>query len=74
MAKPIFIINFGKMPGTAKDRDEIIHHFNFLKQDYHIIILFEDRFPADTTFQMFSDKEIDPIELDKLKELVNGQA
>lgn len=40
-----------------------------LDQDYHVFI-YNSEDQKDMEFQMFSDHEIEPIELEKLKELV----
>lgn len=74
MAKPIFIATFGHFPEDVVQRNDIISHFEDLKEDYHVFVLFEDWNGEShkSKFQVFSDKEIEPTELERLKELVNS--
>lgn len=72
MAKPIFIVIFKKLPWDKAQAEEIKSHFNFLKEDYYVLITFVDG-QGDWTpeFKMFSDKELDPIDLKSLQQLID---
>lgn len=67
--KPIFIIRTPHFSNDA-DRTEFNEMMNKeLADSYHLLIF--DSADEDTfKFQMFSDHEIEPIELEKLKKLV----
>jgi len=69
MRKPIFVTyipntvsceRFSEIQKTLKEE---------LKEEYHLLVVSKD--VKEFEFQMFSDKDIAPIELDKLKELLN---
>lgn len=74
MPKPIFIITLPFFPKTEDD----IHFIEYkhkqsnpdLHKDYHVLFGFDGNL-KNLQYQMFSDKEIEPIELDKLKEILN---
>lgn len=75
MAKPIFIMFYGtKNVETSYVKENITAWANALGErigmDYHTILV-EMVEEIGFRFQMFSDKEIEPIELEKLKEIVN---
>ena len=67
MAKPIFIIT---IPYEAQ-LQEVEHYRGIVKKlegDYHVLLVGGD----DLNFKMFSDKEIEPIQLEELKNIVSG--
>lgn len=66
--KPIFII---KLPEISRYyyegiKKELIRFREDLEKDYHVLIF---SCGEEYDFKMFSDKEIDPIKLEELKEL-----
>ena len=68
MPKPIFIIS---LPRATQDHVKSVFK-NIpiqLKYDYHVLV-YSDMSILDVKFQLFSDKEIEPIELQKLKDLL----
>jgi hypothetical protein len=68
MSKPIFIVQFPST--TTKDHAEhIVHYFNKKLVDYNVFIVGNTENSWD--FKLFSDKEIEPIELEKLKGLID---
>lgn len=64
--KPIFVVSFGILPQDEEMKEQIVKYFDPLKEDYHVLIHFEDREDRETKFKMFSDKEIEPIKIDEL--------
>lgn len=67
MAKPIFLIG---VPVDSHEAEvEKLKHWGFSKlaDDYHVLI-YRMRDKSPMKFQLFSDKEIEPIELENLKE------
>lgn len=71
MAKPIFVVNipinaFQSTEAANKYIDGLVKELN----DYHVLTIF-DGTSIDLRFRMFSDKLIEPIELEKLKEELN---
>lgn len=69
MAKPIFIINAPHI--DVEELEGLKKAISVFSDDYFTLIINENR--EDWKFQMFSDKEIEPIELQKLQELVNSK-
>ncbi len=75
MAKPILIVYVPYL--TQRTQDEERQNRNFeehicevLGCEYHVFITknaHEDKY----TFKLFSDKEIDPISIEQLKEIIN---
>lgn len=66
MAKPIFIIT---IPQTNNEEmREWEKAIEMIKQDYHCILVSERVDKVE--FKLFSDKEIEPIEIEKLKEIL----
>ena len=68
MPKPIFIIVIPGFPPQDKLAEIRNRYNNQLAEDYHVIVLHGGS--SGYEFKMFSDKEIEPIELEKLKELL----
>ena len=68
MSKPIFIVT---VPNISWDSsDEIKNNlFKTIGSEYHCFIVNDDK-KTSFEFQMFSEKLIEPIELERLKELV----
>ena len=68
MSKPIFIV---KVPisFTQEKCDYALDGIKGKLTDYHVIMVVNSL--NDWGFQLFSDKEIEPIELEKLKEILN---
>lgn len=64
--KPIFVIQLANTHPEVAMRlnDHLIT--KGVQDDYHVIIILGN----ENKFQMFSDKEIEPIQLDELKELL----
>ncbi len=63
MRKPIFIVQTNDQTlssGLA---------LSDLADEYHLIVLYESSF-KETKFQLFSDREIEPIKLEELKEIL----
>ena len=68
MSKPIFIVQFPST--TTKDQaSQVSYYFNKNLVDYNVFVVSNTQNIWD--FKLFSDKEIEPIELEKLKELIN---
>lgn len=68
-AKPIFVIRKPHM--SEADRKDFIQLMNEqLQGDYHVL-LFESNDKISFSFQMFSDHEIEPIELEALKQHIS---
>ena len=66
--KPIFII---KAPmESQEEHDRIMDSLKGIREDYHVILI--EGFDV-VEFEMFSDEKIEPIELQKLKDLINGK-
>ena len=74
MAKPIFILKFRRLPSSEDERNlfmnELKETLKEIKEEYHILVIFEDLPDKGFDAQIFSDKEIEPIELEKLKEMI----
>jgi hypothetical protein len=68
MSKPIFIVT---VPNISWDTTNEIKEslFKQIGNDYHCFVV-NDCNKTSFEFQMFSEKLIDPIELERLKELV----
>ena len=67
--KPIFVIQTPHL--NEADRKEFIETMNGqLAEDYHVLI-YDNADEDSFKFRIFSDHEIEPIEIEKLKELVN---
>lgn len=68
MSKPIFIV---KLPITFSDEKcrEALDAFKDKLPEYHVLMVMNSI--NDWDFKLFSDKEIEPIELEKLKEIIN---
>jgi len=73
MAKPIFIATIASGGIPFKAINDIAKMLEKRLNDYHVIVSFDGNI-RESKYQVFSDKEIEPIELDKLKEIVNGSA
>jgi hypothetical protein len=68
MSKPIFII---KAPiNISKEKSvDVIESFKSKAFDYHVFLV--NNIDTSWDFQVFSEKEIDPIRLQELKILLN---
>lgn len=69
MAKPIFIIKVPSYVSTEEFKEINLHVRNELT-DYHVLMVSDDTIKC-FDFKVFSDKKIKPIELDKLKSVLN---
>lgn len=65
--KPIFIISIPHLPDTKLDFSEIVT--KEIQDDYHVIINVDPEIRS-CKYQMFSDHEIEPIQIEKLKEML----
>ena len=71
MAKPIFIVRVPLKYWDEETKTSVITQMvEELDSDYHTLILHEDI--KEITFEMFSDKNIDPIKLEGLIKLVKN--
>lgn len=71
MAKPIFIVQVGFLPRDENDKIEVNKCFDYLREDYHVLIVFDDT-KEPVKFQMFSDKKLEPIDLKTLQDKINN--
>jgi hypothetical protein len=72
MAKPIFVVRIKKhLPEV--EFDSLANRLRDMLYDYHVFLINpnDDTQCRDIEFQLFSDKEIKPIDLDRLKEIAN---
>ena len=70
--KPIFIVNIPLC--ESKEQFELVtRQFESLKEDYHVLIVEDIMTCSKIRFKMYSDHEIEPIEMEKLKEIVNAK-
>ena len=63
--KPIFIIG---LP-SGVDHSELLNAAEDISQDYHVFVYTDES--NEFKFQVFSDHEIEPIELENLKEIIS---
>lgn len=70
MSKPIFVI---QLPNATSDFvKNMSEKLTGRMEDYHVLVLgTEGTMIKEPKFQLFSDKEIEPIELEKLKEIIS---
>ena len=70
MRKPIFIVTVPSYFSEG-EIDGIKEGLKHIGEDYHVLVVTGN--VEDPEFKMFSDHEIEPIELEKLKELINAK-
>lgn len=65
MAKPILVVTTNATPQQVDAMLQVLN--KKIGEDYHVFAILG----KEAKVQMFSDKEIEPIELEELKNLVN---
>lgn len=72
MAKPIFIVRVPKEHADNKDPREIHKLISTAFNDeYHVFTVLGTY--EDINFEVFNSDKVDPIELEKLKEILNAK-
>jgi hypothetical protein len=71
MAKPIFVL-YLTTKVTAEQNDRILNHLREIgfDKDYYFFMINDAK---ENKCQLFSDKEIDPIEIEELKKIINDE-
>ena len=70
MPKPIFIITINWPSDNFEGISRFQQDIQLKLHDYHVLVSCDGSI-TETKYQLFSDKEIEPIELEKLKEILN---
>lgn len=68
MPKPIFVVVVNHLM-DEQQYGKLSQELQKKLDDYHVIVAADSHAP-ELKFQLFSDKNIEPIQLDELKELV----
>ncbi len=71
MAKPIFIIRHKDRDLFQKSCDKLNEIKTALNQEYHVLVVYDEKTENDTDLEVLNADKIEPIELEKLKELLN---
>jgi len=69
MAKPIFVITIAAH-GSPGNYHNIAEMLEKKLPDYHVLISFDYKL-ENSKYQLFSDKEIEPIQIEELKKLIS---
>lgn len=65
MRKPIFVVQLGCGHNNLEDKQKIANNLKYLEENYYVLICFNNS--GENKFELFSDEDVEPIDLDELK-------